>query len=101
MPLGEKEGCFDSLQAERCTEGRVLSGGWCHQGPTEALRWHPTGWHRTARQSLNVGCLRALGSQHAADLRKAWQQTGPSCSVGNQNCSRMELSEAERQGKWE
>lgn len=82
VPLVERDGCLDSLQAKQCTERWVTSGGWHSQGPTKALRWHPTGWHSTGRQSLSLGCLGALGSQCAADLRKAWQQPGPSPELG-------------------
>ena len=58
-----------------CKQSNVLREGWQVVGGT-VLRWHPTGWHRTARQSLNVGCLGALGRQRVADLRNAWQQAG-------------------------
>lgn len=74
MPLVEIEECFDSLQAEQCTEREVASGGWHSQGPTRTQRWHPTAWQSTAR--LSMSCLHALGSQQAADHREAWQPAG-------------------------
>lgn len=49
VSLVETEGCFDSLQAKQDTERWVTSGEWHSQGPTRALRWHPTGWHGTGR----------------------------------------------------
>lgn len=82
MALAEAEGCFDSLQAKQCTERWVTSSGWHSQGPTETLRWHPTGWHSTGRLSRSLGSLGALGSQCAADLGKTWQQAEPSPELG-------------------
>lgn len=81
-PLVETEGYFDSSQTKHCTERWVIRGGWHSPGHTKALRWHPTGWQSTGRQSLSLGCLGVLGSQCAADLRKAWQQSGPSPELG-------------------
>lgn len=61
------------------------------QGLTKAHRWHPICRQSTARQSLMCG-LGALGSQWAADLRKAWPLAGDQRWAGDQSSSFMELS---------